>query len=89
MTVLMTSMFWIPYIANRMRAQGIGTAVWDPHGRTDTASDWARRMKQAHENAVENLVIFAPLVFLIQWTQTHSTVTATACMIYFFARLTH
>jgi len=44
---------------------------------------------QAHANAVENLAIFAPLVILIQITGMNSNTTATACMIYFFARLTH
>ena len=46
-------------------------------------------MMQAHENAVENLVIFAPLVILIQMTGMNSKTTATACMIYFFTRLLH
>ena len=88
-TILMTSLFWVPYIINRMLELGILNALWDPFGRTDTNKAWAGRMMQAHENAVENLVLFAPLVILIQITGTNSTTTATACMIYFFARLTH
>jgi len=46
-------------------------------------------MMSAHKNALENLVIFAPLVILIQVSGLNSSSTATACMIYFFARLTH
>ena len=46
-------------------------------------------MMQAHENAVENLVIFAPLVILIQMTGMNSKTTATSCRIYFFTRLLH
>lgn len=89
LSILMTSFFWVPYIINRMFEMGILNALWDPLGRTDTNKDWARRMMQAHDNAVENLVLFAPLVILIQITGTNSTVTATACMIYFFTRLAH
>ncbi len=89
LTVLMTAVFWIPYILNRMLDQGILSALWDPYGHTDTQRAWARRMMQAHVNAVENLVIFAPLAILIQITGLNSTTTSTACMVYFFARLAH
>ena len=88
-TLLMTSLFWIPYIINRMLEQGIFNALWDRFGQTDTQKGWAHRMMQAHNNAIENLAIFAPLVLLIQITGMNSTTTATACSVYFFARLTH
>lgn len=89
MTLLMTAVFWVPYILNRMLEQGILTALWDPHGRTETRREWARRMIQAHTNGVENLVIFAPLVILVQIVGVNSSTTAAACMVYFFARLLH
>jgi uncharacterized MAPEG superfamily protein len=85
----MTSLFWLPYIINRMLEQGIVNAVWDPFGDTHTGKPWANRMMQAHNNAIENLIIFAPLVILIQITGMNSSTTATACMVYFFTRLTH
>ena len=89
MTIVMTSLFWAPYIINRMLEQGVLNAVWDPQGKTKTDKPWAQRMMKAHENAVENLIIFAPLVILIQLTGLNSETTATACMIYFIARLIH
>jgi uncharacterized MAPEG superfamily protein len=89
LTILMTALFWVPYILNRMLEQGIATALWDPHGVTDTRKAWARRMMQAHQNAIENLVLFAPLVILIQIMGLNSDASATACMVYFFARLLH
>jgi len=89
LTVLMTALFWLPYILNRMLEQGIGRAIWDPNGDTDTNVAWARRMMQAHQNAVENLVVFGPLVLAIELTGHNSAITALACMIYFFARLVH
>lgn len=89
LTILMTSLFWIPYIINRMLEQGVFNALWDPHGITTTKVAWANRMMQAHHNAVENLILFAALVFAIQLGGMNSEITATACKIYFFARLTH
>jgi len=89
LTILMTSLLWIPYIINRMLALGILTALWDRFGVTDTDKAWAKRMMQAHTNAIENLILFAPLVILIQITATNSAATAIACMIYFFTRLAH
>jgi len=79
----------VPYILNRLLEQGIGVALWDPQGKTDSKKAWARRMMQAHQNAVENLVIFAPTVIIIELLHINSTASATACMIFFFARLTH
>jgi membrane protein DedA with SNARE-associated domain len=49
LTVLMTSLFWIPYIINRMLELGILNALWDRFGLTSTKKDWAQRMMQAHE----------------------------------------
>jgi uncharacterized MAPEG superfamily protein len=89
LTTIMTAVLWLPYIINRMLELGILQALWDPFGETKTNKAWATRMMQAHTNAVENLVVFAPLVFLVQITDAHSEVTAMACMIYFFARLVH
>lgn len=89
LTILMTSLLWIPYIINRMLELGILNALWDRFGLMDTNKDWACRMMQAHNNAVENLVLFAPLVILIEITGINSVGTAMACMVYFFARLTH
>ncbi|MDT8384829.1 MAG: MAPEG family protein [Gammaproteobacteria bacterium] len=89
LTIFMTSLFWIPYIINRMSELGILNALWDRYGRTDTTKKWAIRMMQAHDNAIENLVLFAPLVILVEITGANSGTTATACMIYFFTRLIH
>ena len=89
LTVVLTGLMWLPYIINRMIEQGIVYAILDPQGETKTAIVWAERMARAHKNAVENLVIFAPLVLTLQLTQLNNEVTALACMIYFFARLTH
>lgn len=89
LTVLMTGLIWVPYTINRMLEQGASFAIWDPQGRTKTEVTWAERMMRAHANAVENLVIFAPLVLILHVTSLNNDTTALACMVYFFARLLH
>ena len=89
LTVLMTGLMWLPYIINRIVEQGAGFALWDPQGETKTQIAWAERMTRAHKNAVENLIIFAPLVLTVQLAHLNNELTALACMVYFFSRLTH
>jgi len=89
LTIIMTASLWIPYIINRIIEHGALNAFWDPFGDTSTNKAWAQRMMNSHYNAVENLVIFAPLVILVQIYSANTNITATACMIYFFARLIH
>ncbi len=89
LTVLMTGLMWVPYIINRIVEQGIGFALWDSQGETKTQRAWADRMARAHNNAVENLIIFAPLVLTLHITNLNNELTAMACLMYFFSRLTH
>lgn len=89
LTIVFTALMWVPYILNRMREFGVLKALWDPWGETATQVPWANRMMAAHVNAVENLVIFAPLVVMLQIFDVHSETTAVACMIYFAARVVH
>ena len=66
MTVLLTSLIFVPYILNRMKEHGIWPAVWNPQPDTRPRAPWAERMMRAHANAVENLALFAPLVLALQ-----------------------
>ncbi|NEQ52223.1 MAG: MAPEG family protein [Leptolyngbya sp. SIO3F4] len=47
------------------------------------------RMTHAHSNAVENLVIFAPLALALAIAGISTPATIAACQLYFFARLAH
>ena len=89
LTVSLTGLMWVPYIINRIVEQGMLFAIWDPQGETATKTAWADRMARAHNNAVENLAIFAPLVLAIQFAQMNNDLTTMACMTYFYARLLH
>ena len=84
----LTALIWVPYILDRIKVWGIADTVGYPvHPKPQ--SPWAIRMKAAHANAVENLVIFAALVLAAQVAGVSNGATAAACMIYFWARVVH
>jgi len=85
---VLTGVMWIPYILDRIAVWGLVEAVGYPEN-PKPQSPWARRMMKAHLNAVENLVIFATLVLAAQALNITNTVTATACVVYFWARVVH
>ncbi|HSF93865.1 MAG TPA: MAPEG family protein [Thermohalobaculum sp.] len=86
---LATGLMWVPYILSLIGQMGVGAALADGEHDTEIESDWARRAKRAHANAVENLVVFAPLAIGIHLAGMSSTFTANVCGLYFFARLAH
>jgi len=88
-TTLMTALLWVPYILNRMKEMGVWPAVWNPHPDPRPKAQWAERLMRAHANAVENLVVFAPLVLALHMAGTSTAITASACMIYFIVRAAH
>ena len=50
---------------------------------------WAERMKKAHYNGVENLVVFAALVLVANAAGVSNETTTLACTVYFWARVAH
>jgi uncharacterized MAPEG superfamily protein len=89
LTVGLTGLMWVPYILDRILVRGMMGAMANPSPKAKAQSAWAQRLYFAHTNAVENLVIFAPLVLILD-TMGHSTEsTAIACAVYFWARLAH
>jgi uncharacterized MAPEG superfamily protein len=52
-------------------------------------SAWAQRMKAAHYNAVENLVVFAALVLVADAAGVSNDTTVIACSVYFWSRVVH
>ena len=85
---LFTAIMWMPYALNRIVVGGLMDAVGYPV-EPITLSGWADRMKRAHSNAVENLVVFAALVLVVHALGTSNEMTALACMVYFWARVAH
>ena len=90
LTVLMTALFWVPYILDRITVRGIRTAVSDTKPETgERHSVWAQRAMKAHQNAVENLAIIVPAVLVAHVLGVSNGATQTAIVVYFFARLVH
>jgi uncharacterized MAPEG superfamily protein len=89
LTIIMTALIWVPYIINRLIEHGPLPALMNPQPDLRPNAQWAERLMRAHNNAVENLVIFAPLVISVQLTGVSTETTATACMVYFLARFSH
>ena len=89
LTVILTGLMWVPYILDRIMVRGLMGAMANPSRGDKPQAAWAQRLYFAHTNAVENLIIFAPLVLILD-AQGHSTEsTVIACAVYFWARLAH
>ena len=84
----LTGLLWLPYILDRVAVGGLTDAVGYPP-QPKPQSPWAQRLMKAHANAVENLVVFAALVLAAQAAGISNGATATACIVYFWARVVH
>lgn len=84
----LTAVLWIPYILNTIMVRGLVDAVGYPQDPKPLAP-WAARLKAAHYNAVENLVVFAPLVLVLHAVGISNEATVMACSVYFWARVVH
>jgi uncharacterized MAPEG superfamily protein len=89
LTVILTGLLWVPYILNRCMVRGLGGAMANPTRDAKPHAAWATRLMFAHDNAVENLVIFAPLVLILAQIDYSSKATVWACAVYFWARVAH
>jgi uncharacterized MAPEG superfamily protein len=89
LTVILTGLLWAPYILNRCMVRGLGGAMANPAPGAKPHAPWATRLMFAHDNAVENLVIFAPLVLILAQIDYSTKWTVWACAVYFWARVAH
>ncbi len=89
LTTLMTALFWLPYVLNRIMSRGLMGTLGNAGPDSAPQAAWAERAIAAHRNGVENLVIFAALVLVANIAGVASTLTAAAAAAYFFARLAH
>ena len=89
LTAAMTGLIWLPYILDRILVRGLIGAMANPSPNDAPQSAWAQRMMAAHVNAVENLVVLAPLVGVAHELNIHSGATVFACALYFWSRLAH
>lgn len=90
LTVLMTALFWLPYVLDRIVVRGLWPTLAEslPEGG-GRHSDWAKRAIKAHANAIENLAIFVPAVLVAHVLNISTPTTRLAVVLDFFARLLH
>jgi len=90
LTALMTALFWVPYILDRLAVRGVWPALSDTQPENGGPhSLWAQRAIKAHQNGVENLAIFVPAVLIAHLLNISTPATKMAVVVYFFARLVH
>ncbi len=89
LTVILTGLLWVPYILNRVMVRGLGGSMANPSRSDKPHAPWATRLMFAHDNAVENLVVFAPLVLILAQIDYSTKWTVWACAVYFWARVAH
>jgi uncharacterized MAPEG superfamily protein len=83
-----TALLWVPYILNVLANNKMSDAVGYPDNPLAMAA-WAERLKRAHYNAVENLVVFAVLVLVANALEISNAATTSAAAAYFWARIVH
>ena len=84
----LNAVMWMPYIINTIMVRGLMDAVGYPE-EPKALSGWAAKMKAAHYNAVENLVVFATVVLVANAAGISNETTVLACNVYFWARVVH
>jgi len=89
LTALMTALFWVPYVLDRMAAVGLAATLAGSAPDNSAQQQWAQRAIRAHYNAIENLAIFAPIVLTSHLLGISNQATKAAVVVYFFARLAH
>ena len=89
LAALFTAVMWIPIVLNRLVEGGVWPALQNPQPDARAKAAWAYRLANAHRNAIENLVVFAPLAITVHVLGLGNAQTAAAAAIFFFARVTH
>jgi len=86
-TAILLAVIWIPYIA--AHASQVGAQIAFAYTDDEAMPAWARRLKRAHYNLVENVPLFAVAVLAGEIANVHTGVTAACAMIFFWARVLH
>lgn len=84
-----TAFMWVPYVLARMTTHGVLRAIGTPGTGYPADAPWADRARRAHLNAIENLVVFAPLVLVCAIIGVSTRATVLSSQIYVAARLAH
>ena len=85
----LTALLWVPHILSLIGQMGLVPALMDGQHETPLVAPWARRAKRAHDNAVANLAVFAPLALSVHVAGLGTALTASVCAAFVLARLAH
>ena len=89
LVALATLFMWAPYLVARLRTRGAVRTLGNPDPTCPPGPAWAERARLAHANAIENLVVFAPLVIIAALDGVSTPTTVVASKVYLGARLVH
>jgi len=87
-TALLTLFIRMTWMFDKVRMRGLAKVTRYPDD-SEPLSGWGARAWIAHEDAIQNLVIFAVLVIALQLAGHGNAITHAAAAIYFWARLCH
>lgn len=85
---ILTLFIRVTWMFDKVRIRGLGKVTAYPED-SEPLSGWGRRAWIAHEDAIQNLVIFAVLVLALQLAGHSNAITRAAAAVYFWARLCH
>lgn len=85
---ILTLLIRVPWMINKVTVRGIDKVTKYPTD-SEPLADWARRVWVAHEDAVQNLIVFAVLVIVLHLIGESNAWTRAAAAAYFWARLVH
>ena len=88
-TAILTGILWVPYILDRAMVRGLVGSMANPSPELKPQAAWAQRLQAAHYNTVENLVVFAVLVLILNAIHVSTANTVMACAIFFWSRLAY
>lgn len=83
-----TALMWLPYVLNRIMVGGLSATVGYPADPVPLAP-WAKRLRAAHLNAVENLVVFAALLLTAELVGVTGPAIPFAATLYLWSRTLH
>lgn len=87
-TATFSILMWFPYVLNSVVVRGLSGALGYPN-QPEPLAPWAARLKAAHQNHNENLVVFGIVVLAAQLSEISNDLIVTCCAVFFFSRLAY
>ena len=86
LSVGLCGLLWIPTVVERVFRIGLAETVGN-NPDDKNVPEWATRLKRAHRNLVDNIIIFGILILILQVVEKSNNTTGFASLIFFYARL--